>query len=68
MESAGAAGQDGRECDASGGDASEPRTARWYPTSHEFNHLGATGDRLAWLQEPLGLEPVGPILRGMLPE
>jgi dienelactone hydrolase len=47
--------------------ASEPKVARWYPTSHEFNHLGATGDRLAWLQERLGLEPVGPILRGMLP-
>ncbi len=38
--------------------ASEPKEARWYRTSHEFNDLESLRDRAEWLRLQLGLGPV----------
>lgn len=46
--------------------AGEPKKVKWYPTSHEFNHLGALLDRARWLEREIGIGPVEPLLSGIL--
>lgn len=41
--------------------SSEPKLARWYFTSHEFNDARSRADRFTWLGKELSLSPVAAI-------
>ena len=43
--------------------AGEPKEARWYFTSHEFNDLESLSDRADWLRWKLQMHPVVPLLQ-----
>ena len=47
--------------------ASEPKEMKWYPTGHELYDVRALIDRASWLSGKIGMNPVAPILRRLLP-
>src|SRR5438046_7574992 len=46
--------------------ASEPKMVQWYDTGHDVNDLQALIDRVNWLPNQIGINPVGPILQKKL--
>ncbi len=46
--------------------ASTPKRLASYDSDHDFNDLGATLDRMKWLEEKLLLKPLGPVLQRYL--
>lgn len=46
--------------------AGEPKRLAWYSSDHDLNDLGATLDRMSWLEEKLLLNPLWPVLQKSL--
>lgn len=45
--------------------ASQPKTVRWYETGHDLNDLQTLVDRGAFLENHIGIKPLGPLLGGV---
>jgi hypothetical protein len=42
--------------------ASEPKEVRWYDAGHDLNDIQCLLDRAAFLEQQMGIKPVGAIL------